>query len=752
MSKILSDVSIVGSNTFRSIGPSTASISSLTFSTNFNKSLSITVNKPVVVREVTIYTRVGDFNHIDPNNRFQIVVASGSTIYATNVNWQSSWNATASGLYYSFSNYTFSNLLNSTPLPQKLKLDFYLDSGSYDFYLDETYNATVNKDNLGYIMMTTQSSYPYSDSSFVVNGTSSFNQRNLSGALGNIFFNWVISDADTLTVDNGSFGLVNSVNSTQSSFSLKTQFNIYTDRPFSSSLINSLYGSGISGNAPENVPAATASFSAPRGLRYKNNILYICDSNNNRVKKVENGILSTFVGSGSASSLGDGGLATDASIWNPYDIAFDNFGDMYIVENSGNRIRKVDMSTNIISTYAGDGTSGFSGDGGTATASRLSSPECIAFDSYNNLYISDRGNIRVRKVDWNTKIITTYAGNGLSSGTDSDIAKTGSGLSNLSGLAVDSNDNLYILYNIRIKKIEYNSNTMSRYAGVASGASDPIDFPIASSSTPFTLGTNGGVSGRLYYNNNFLYITDAITYRIHEINMLTERVTKIAGTGSSSGNTGDGDLAILARFSNISGVVIDNAGNVIVADTSNSRIRQIGTTATEEEFFAIKNKDYSTTTSATASIVLKRIGVTTSSIFKTGVPTSYPNYFNNVNDRIVMSDAIGNFNWITYSNYANAISRTFNYWTTGTTGNSDFILRATASTPDLLPGLPTSSRILDLQTVTQNKIVYQIYNASTNIRINITGSVFQSNRTNSNYYFVLPNTTVNWPGWKITII
>jgi hypothetical protein len=117
-----------------------------------------------------------------------------------------------------------------------------------------------------------------------------------------------------------------------------------------------------------------------------------------------------------------------------------------------------------------------------------------------------------------------------------------------------------------------------------------------------------------------------------------------------------------------------------------------------------------------------------------------------------MANASGNFNWVTYSSYANAISRTFNYWTGGTAGSSDFISRLTASTPDLLPGLPTASRILDLQTVTQNKIVYQIYNASNNTRINITGSVFQSNGTNSNYYFVLPNATASWPGWKITII
>jgi sugar lactone lactonase YvrE len=745
MSKILTDVSIVGNDVFRSFGTATASVSSLTFSTNFNKSLSITVNKPVVVREVTIYTQVGDFNHIDPNNRFQIVVASGSTIYATNVNWQSSWNATASGLYYSFSNYTFSNLLNSAPLPQKLKLDFYLDKGSYNFYLDETYNATVNKDNLGYIMMTTQSSYPYSDSSFVVNGTSSFNQRNLSGALGNIFFNWVISDADTLTVDNGSFGLVNSVNSTQSSFSLKTQFNIYTDAPFLGALINQLYGLTGGGTSSDGVPAATAKFNSPRGLRYRNNILYLCDSGNNKVKSVTSGILTTVAGNGTAASTGDGGLAFNASINAPYDVDFDSFGDMYIVEQGSHCIRKVDMTTGTISTYAGrsDLPGGFAGDGGAATASRLNSPESICFDSSNNLYIADTSNSRVRKVDFTTKIITTFAGNGGSGIVDGVGGLTASGVGLTKGVTCDSNDNIYIAHNSRIKKVFYNATTMSRYAG-GGGNEDPIDAPL----TSLLISPN---PTKLIVKDNFLYLCDKENYKIQQINLTTERVNRIAGT-SSIGSGGDGGLAINARFSNPDGIAIDNVGNLIVSDTGNQYIRQVGTTATEEEFFAIKNKNYSTATSATASIVLKRIGITTSSIFKIGVPTSYPNYYNNVNDSIVMANASGNFNWVTYSNYANAISRTFNYWTGGTAGNSDFILRLTASTPDLLPGLPTSSRILDLQTVTQNKIVYQIYNASNNIRINITGSVFQSNGTNSNYYFVLPNDTRSWRRRKITII
>jgi sugar lactone lactonase YvrE len=425
---------------------------------------------------------------------------------------------------------------------------------------------------------------------------------------------------------------------------------------------------------------------------------------------------------------------------------------MYIVEQASHCVRKVDMTTGIITTYAGTpnvtvtppDNSNLRGDGGAATASRLNSPESICFDSSNNLYIADTGSIRVRKVDWDTKIITTFAGNGTPAGTGNIVeVATASGLGSVRGVACDSNNNLYISYIDRINRILFNASTMSKWAG-GGGNLNPVNATL----TDLDIST---APSKLIVKDNFLYLCDKEGYKIHQINLTTQRVTKIAGTGGI-GSAGDGGLAIFAGFNNPDGIAIDNVGNLIVSDTGVQYIRQVGTTATEEEFFAIKNKNYSTATSATASIVLKRIGVTTSSIFKIGVPTSYPNYYNNVNDSIVMANASGNFNWVTYSNYANAISRTFNYWTGGTAGNSDFISRLTASTPDLLPGLPTASRILDLKTVTQNKIVYQIYNASNNTRINITGSVFQSNGTNSNYYFVLPSVTALWPGWKITII
>lgn len=202
MSKVLGNVSVVGKNTYRKLsGPATASVSSLTFSTNYIKGVLLTVTSSVVIREVTIYTQIGDSNHVDQNNRFTLTVASGSTIIKTYDDWQSSWNQNS---YYNINNYTFSNLLNSTPLPQKLPLDIYLEKGTYEFYLNEDFST---QNNLKYILSTTASNLPYTDpNGIIIVGTTS----NITATRqGNIFFNWIVSDYDSVIVENGGLGVYN---------------------------------------------------------------------------------------------------------------------------------------------------------------------------------------------------------------------------------------------------------------------------------------------------------------------------------------------------------------------------------------------------------------------------------------------------------------------------------------------------------------------------------------------------------------
>ena len=223
MSQVLSNVTILGaSGSFRKLsGPATASTTSLTFSTFRNKALSMTVSSTVILREVTIYTQIGDWNHIDYNNKFQIVVAStNSVVYGNYIGWQSSWNATASTFnYYTTSSYNPDNLFYSTPIAQKIPLDIKLNPGSYELYLDEFF---ASNQNLGYILTTTVSNYPYTDPKgrITIKTSSNTNQIGWTESVGNIFFNWIISDEEELIVDNGNFNITNRVAGKQNPFSL----------------------------------------------------------------------------------------------------------------------------------------------------------------------------------------------------------------------------------------------------------------------------------------------------------------------------------------------------------------------------------------------------------------------------------------------------------------------------------------------------------------------------------------------------
>ncbi len=169
--------------------------------------------------------------------------------------------------------------------------------------------------------------------------------------------------------------------------------------------------------------------------------MYIADRYNHviRMITVSTGIISTIAGSGSTVFSGDDGLASSASLCNPSAIAIDSSsGNYYIADRNNNRIRKVTGSTTIISSFAGTGTAGFSGDYGQATSASLYYPTGVALDSSSNVYIADTYNHRVRKVTATTGIIVTIAGTGASSFSGDGVAATSASLYYPQGIATDS--------------------------------------------------------------------------------------------------------------------------------------------------------------------------------------------------------------------------------------------------------------------------------------------------------------------------
>ena len=218
--------------------------------------------------------------------------------------------------------------------------------------------------------------------------------------------------------------------------------------------ITTIAGNGSLAFDGDGGPAVNAALNHPRGLAVDaSGNLYISDVDNMRIRLVSSaGTISTIAGNGIPGSAGDGGLAVNASLSDVTGLALDNAGNLYIADRGNRSVRKV-TAAGIISTFAGTGVQGFSGDGGPATSAQLNTPASVMF-SGGNLYIADSSNQRIRKVDGNGTI-TTIAGNGVAGFSGDGGPATSASLQFPLGMAMDTAGNLYVADgdNNRVRKI-----------------------------------------------------------------------------------------------------------------------------------------------------------------------------------------------------------------------------------------------------------------------------------------------------------
>jgi len=348
-------------------------------------------------------------------------------------------------------------------------------------------------------------------------------------------------------------------------------FSVIGTRSYGQALINTIAGSGTAGYSGDGGMAVNAQVNNPFGVALDaSGNVYIADAANNciRMLNMTTGIISTIAGNGTAGATGDGGLAIAAELNNPTGVAVDAAGNVYVADQANNKVRKIAVATGVITTIAGNGTAGYSGDGAAAASAELSSPYSVALDAGDNVYIADAGNNRIREINVSTGNISSVAGSTAVGGFGGDGGlATVATLNHPMGVALDASGNIYIAdtYNGRIREVNIGSGKISTVAGNGTTAF------VAGLATATGLNLPTGVA--LDASSN-IYIADANNNLVEMVTISSGDIAAVAGTGTA-GYNGDCITPTTSEVNNATGVAVDASGNIYIADSGNQRIREI---------------------------------------------------------------------------------------------------------------------------------------------------------------------------------
>ena len=355
-------------------------------------------------------------------------------------------------------------------------------------------------------------------------------------------------------------------------FIADTYNNVIREVNSSNKTIATVAGGDAMGYSGDGGPASDAGLNFPDGIASDaSGDLFITDDGNNVVREINatTGVITTIAGNGTYGYSGDTGQATAAELASPDGVVWSSSGDLFIADSGNDVVREVNLTTGIITTIAGNGTGGYSGDGDQATAAELNAPGGLALDSSGDLFIADSGNNVVREVNLNTGIITTVAGNGTADYSGDGDQATAAELNSPEGVALDNSGDLFIAdsSNNAIREVNLKTGIITTIAGDGTADYSGDNGQATAAELNFPNGVAVNTSGDLF-------VADGDNNVIREVDLKTGIITTVAGN-STAGYSGDGGLATAAELNGPGAIALDSSGDLFVADSGNNVIREL---------------------------------------------------------------------------------------------------------------------------------------------------------------------------------